>query len=58
MLISNYYIEIDHCDQNPCRNNGTCSRQKDGYKCNCDAYFTGKNCEKGIMRYTRTSYSE
>ena len=40
---------IDHCDPNPCENDGTCLREgEDRYR--CDFYstgFRGMNCDVG-----------
>ncbi len=43
------YLEIDHCDPNPC-NHGHCTNtpeESNGYKCTCDAGWQGANCDEG-----------
>ncbi|XP_076078998.1 protein lin-12-like [Mytilus galloprovincialis] len=35
-----------HCTPNPCIH-GTCISSRQGYKCSCDAGFTGSVCDKG-----------
>uniref|UniRef100_A0A672L0Q3 Coagulation factor VII-like n=1 Tax=Sinocyclocheilus grahami TaxID=75366 RepID=A0A672L0Q3_SINGR len=38
----------DHCESNPCENNGLCSSQNaESYMCLCSPGFSGLNCERG-----------
>nr|AHY88472.1 fmi [Terebratalia transversa] len=37
--------EVNLCYSHPCRNNGTCIRQENGYICKCLPNYTGGNCE-------------
>ena len=39
--------DLDECESDPCRNNGTCLDKLGKYVCTCDNGFTGKNCEIG-----------
>ncbi|XP_077978838.1 uncharacterized protein LOC144434258 [Glandiceps talaboti] len=36
---------VDHCDPNPCQNGGTCTNLPSSYTCECEAHYTGDNCE-------------
>ncbi|XP_044019722.1 protein crumbs isoform X2 [Aphidius gifuensis] len=38
---------IDSCNNEPCVRRGKCVPQPDGYKCQCDTGYSGKNCEIG-----------
>lgn len=40
-----FFIDIVNCASNPCNNDATCVEVADGYKCVCQAGFTGPNCE-------------
>ena len=37
--------DIDECSPNPCLNGGKCIDGENGHTCNCDAGFSGPNCE-------------
>ena len=38
------------CEMDPCKNGGTCTDGADkGYTCQCDAVYTGENCETGMI---------
>jgi thioredoxin-related protein len=37
--------DIDDCDPNPCKNDGTCNDEINDYTCNCVDGFSGKKCE-------------
>uniref|UniRef100_A0A672L0R0 Coagulation factor VII-like n=1 Tax=Sinocyclocheilus grahami TaxID=75366 RepID=A0A672L0R0_SINGR len=39
----------DHCESNPCENNGLCSSQNaESYMCLCSPGFSGLNCERDV----------
>ncbi|XP_062376385.1 protein eyes shut homolog [Sardina pilchardus] len=40
--------EVDECDSNPCRQNGTCSDLVGSYQCTCPPGFFGTNCEMDV----------
>ncbi|XP_070540032.1 slit homolog 2 protein-like [Ptychodera flava] len=37
--------EINECDAEPCKNGGTCVKQRKGFRCVCHQGFTGDNCD-------------
>ncbi|CAI5455806.1 unnamed protein product [Caenorhabditis angaria] len=40
---------INSCSEFPCQNDGVCSNEENdesNYKCNCQKYYLGKNCEQ------------
>ena len=45
-------VEPGQCNNAPCKNNGKCTPNSGGYSCNCNANFTGKNCETPIVCLT------
>ena len=34
----------NHCESNPCQNDGSCENLSDKYSCHCSARFTGRDC--------------
>ncbi|ROL50333.1 Coagulation factor VII [Anabarilius grahami] len=43
------YNVKDHCESNPCENNGLCmSQNAESYTCLCAQDFSGRNCERAI----------
>ena len=34
----------NHCENNPCQNDGTCENLSDNFLCHCTARFTGPTC--------------
>ena len=43
-------IETQPCAPNPCRHNGECSEEGDGYTCNCEGTgYTGELCQWGVV---------
>ncbi|XP_042289870.1 protein eyes shut homolog isoform X1 [Thunnus maccoyii] len=45
---TNCETEVNECESNPCRHNGTCSDLVGHYECQCPTGFLGKNCEVDI----------
>lgn len=42
---------VDHCEPNPCRNNGTCSPPENGldeFECLCQPGFRGRTCTDDV----------
>ena len=39
--------DIDDCAGHPCKNNGTCTDQVNGFNCSCVPGFNGTQCETG-----------
>lgn len=39
------HTDIDDCQPDPCRNNGTCTDLVNDYQCDCVAGFNETNCE-------------
>ena len=45
--ILNYFLDIDECESNPCKNGGTCKDGENSYTCTCVPGYTGHDCETG-----------
>lgn len=41
-------VDINECVKNPCRNGASCQNTNGGYRCLCQAGYTGHNCESDI----------
>ena len=41
-------IQIISCDDDPCKNNATCTTTEDSFICNCPPDYTGMTCEQNI----------
>lgn len=41
-------MDINECGSNPCKNEGQCVNELNGYKCKCKTGFNGTNCEINI----------
>ena len=40
--------DVDDCDTSPCENGAICMDEHDGYTCQCNEQWLGKNCT-GIL---------
>uniref|UniRef100_UPI0019397EDF fibropellin-3-like n=1 Tax=Styela clava TaxID=7725 RepID=UPI0019397EDF len=45
---SKYFLEINECASEPCKNNGSCLDEINGYVCRCTDGYDGIHCEKDI----------
>jgi len=41
-------VDIDDCENAPCRNNGTCLDKVLGYQCTCSVGYKGLQCTEDI----------
>ncbi|CAL1264254.1 unnamed protein product [Larinioides sclopetarius] len=39
-------ICVDNCEPDPCKNDGTCEKDGDGFKCLCKGNWIGRRCEE------------
>ena len=39
-------IDLNECNQSPCKNGGTCTNTEGSYNCSCLPGFHGKKCQK------------
>ena len=49
LCILYYFLDIDECGSNPCKNGGTCGDGIFSYTCTCVPGYTGHDCETGDM---------
>ena len=48
-MILRIFFLVDPCDGSPCKNNGTCEKTEDSFKCICAEQYEGESCElKGL----------
>ena len=50
--ILNYFLDIDECESNPCKNGGACEEGENSYTCTCAPGYIGHDCETGNVIYT------
>ena len=50
-VFSNLLAEPNYCESDPCQYGATCERGVGTYTCQCEAGFTGHNCETGKFEY-------
>lgn len=41
-------VDINECVKSPCRHGASCQNTNGGYRCHCQAGYTGRNCETDI----------
>ena len=42
-----FYLDIDECESNPCKNGASCIDGIGSHTCNCPQGYTGDECEIG-----------
>jgi hypothetical protein len=47
LTVSLLFSEINECQSNPCKNDGTCNDYVNSYKCTCQPGYEGLYCENG-----------
>ena len=47
-------VDVDECITRPCFNGGTCQNLFGSYSCTCKPGFTGKRCENGESKKSKT----
>lgn len=45
-----FFVDIDECRTNPCKNGATCLNTYGSYICTCALGWTGVNCESGMAK--------
>ena len=59
MTLVEYPADMDDCVDVTCYGHGTCVDGVDSHTCNCEAAYTGSNCETGMfLNITSLSVSE
>ena len=43
-----FFLEINNCEPNPCKNNFVCTDLIDDFMCTCQLGYTGKQCETNV----------
>lgn len=48
-MVLNFLTDLNKCREKPCKNGGICyNTEANQYRCECQAGFTGVNCETAI----------
>ena len=45
-----FTTDVDDCASHPCKNDGTCTDQVNGFNCSCAPGFNGAKCGTGNSR--------
>ena len=45
-----FFVEIDNCDSNPCKNGGICKNGIATFSCTCPDGFTGNDCGISMLK--------
>ena len=48
-----FFLEIDECTEEPCRNGATCQDGFQSYTCYCAEGFAGEQCQIGKTPYIK-----
>ena len=46
-----YFLDINECASNPCKNEAQCNDKVNGFECQCAAGYSGTNCENGELTF-------
>lgn len=50
--ILHYLVDVNECQQNPCKNGGVCNNVIGSFVCTCPVGFGGTDCSQGYQIYT------
>ena len=42
-----FFMDVNECANNPCKNGATCANTIEGFNCTCTKGFQGQICNKG-----------
>ena len=51
-----FFVDVDECASNPCKNGGVCNDGIDAYTCKCIPGYEGKDCEIGMTFHNGDLY--